>query len=58
MPEEAIPVVLHIVRKEGIFVGLSSGTIYIGYKRLVKSSELDEGEYILVFPDLGLEYVE
>ncbi len=57
-PEEAIQSVLHIVRREGIFIGLSSGAIYTGYKKLVENGVLDEGHYVLIFPDHGYKYVE
>lgn len=57
-PEEAIESILYIVRKEGIFVGLSSGAVYAGYRKLVENGEIDEGDYILVFPDHGYKYVE
>uniref|UniRef100_A0A7J3I9G7 Pyridoxal-phosphate dependent enzyme n=1 Tax=Ignisphaera aggregans TaxID=334771 RepID=A0A7J3I9G7_9CREN len=57
-PEEALQSVLYMVRREGIFVGLSSGAVYTGYRKLVESGELDEGDYILVFPDHGYKYIE
>lgn len=56
--EEAIQSVLHIVRKEGIFIGLSSGAVYTGYKKLVENGVFDEGDYILIFPDHGFKYIE
>ncbi len=57
-PEEAIEGVLEIVRNEGIFVGLSSGAVYTAFKKMVKDERLGEGDYILIFPDIGFKYVE
>jgi len=57
-PEEAIEGVLEIVRNEGIFVGLSSGAVYTAFKKMVKEGKLGEGDYILIFPDIGFKYVE
>jgi len=56
--EEAIEGVLEIVRNEGIFVGLSSGAVYTAFKKMMKEGKLGEGDYILVFPDIGFKYVE
>jgi cysteine synthase/O-phosphoserine sulfhydrylase/cystathionine beta-synthase len=57
-PEEAVKGVLEIVRNEGIFVGLSSGAVYMAFKKVVKEGRLGEGDYILIFPDIGFKYVE
>jgi len=57
-PEEAVKGVLEIVRNEGIFVGLSSGAVYMAFKKVAKEGRLDEGDYILIFPDIGFKYVE
>ena len=57
-PEEAAEGVLRVVRSEGILVGLSSGAVYAAYRRLAESGELEEGDYVLVFPDHGFKYVE
>jgi cysteine synthase/O-phosphoserine sulfhydrylase/cystathionine beta-synthase len=57
-PEEAIEGVLKIVRNEGIFVGLSSGAVYTAFKKMMKEGKLGEGDYILIFPDIGFKYVE
>jgi cysteine synthase/O-phosphoserine sulfhydrylase/cystathionine beta-synthase len=57
-PEEAVKGVLEIVRNEGIFVGLSSGAVYMAFKKVVKEGKLGEGDYILIFPDIGFKYVE
>jgi cysteine synthase/O-phosphoserine sulfhydrylase/cystathionine beta-synthase len=57
-PEEAVKGVLEIVRNEGIFVGLSSGAVYMAFKKVAKEGKLGEGDYILIFPDIGFKYVE
>ncbi len=57
-PEEAVEGVLEIVRNEGIFVGLSSGAVYVAFKKVVKEGKLSGGDYILIFPDIGFKYVE
>jgi cysteine synthase/O-phosphoserine sulfhydrylase/cystathionine beta-synthase len=57
-PEEAVEGVLEIVRNEGIFVGLSSGAVYVAFKKVVKEGKLNGGDYILIFPDIGFKYVE
>jgi cysteine synthase/O-phosphoserine sulfhydrylase/cystathionine beta-synthase len=57
-PEEAVEGVLEIVRNEGIFVGLSSGAVYVAFKKVVKEEKLSGGDYILIFPDIGFKYVE
>ncbi len=55
---EAIESVLEIARKDGLFVGLSSGAVARGFKKLVESGKISEGDYILVFPDSGYKYIE
>jgi len=57
-PGEAAEGVLRIVRSEGILVGLSSGAVYAAYRQLAEGGELEEGDYVLVFPDHGFKYVE
>jgi cysteine synthase/O-phosphoserine sulfhydrylase/cystathionine beta-synthase len=57
-PEEAVEGVLEIVRNEGIFVGLSSGAVYVAFKKVVREGKLSGGDYILIFPDIGFKYVE
>jgi cysteine synthase/O-phosphoserine sulfhydrylase/cystathionine beta-synthase len=57
-PEEAVEGILEIVRNEGIFVGLSSGAVYVAFKKVVKEGKLSGGDYILIFPDIGFKYVE
>lgn len=56
--EEAIRESINIARSEGILVGLSSGAVVAGFKRLVEEGLVDEGDYVLVFPDHGFKYVE
>jgi cysteine synthase/O-phosphoserine sulfhydrylase/cystathionine beta-synthase len=57
-PEDAIKGVLEVVRNDGIFIGWSSGAVYWAYKEMVNKGKLDEGDYILVFPDMGFKYVD
>jgi cysteine synthase/O-phosphoserine sulfhydrylase/cystathionine beta-synthase len=57
-PEDAIKGVLEVVRNDGIFIGWSSGAVYWAYKEMVNRGELEEGDYILVFPDMGFKYVD
>ncbi len=56
--EEAIRESISIARSEGILVGLSSGAVVAGFKKLVEEGLVDEGDYVLVFPDHGFKYVE
>ncbi len=55
---EAIRESINIARSEGILVGLSSGAVVAGFKKLVEEGLVDEGDYVLVFPDHGFKYVE
>ncbi len=56
--KEAVESVINIVRKDGVFVGLSSGAVYAAYRRLVEENVIDQGDYITIFPDHGFKYVE
>ncbi len=56
--KEAIESVLEVARKDGLFIGLSSGAVARGFKKLVERGELEEGDYVLVFPDSGYKYIE
>ncbi|MEM0458103.1 MAG: pyridoxal-phosphate dependent enzyme [Sulfolobales archaeon] len=55
---EAIEGALDIARSEGILVGLSSGAVARAFKKLVSEGVLDEGDYVLIFPDNGFKYIE
>jgi len=57
-PAEAVRTVIEIARSEGILVGLSSGAVAHAFKMLSSSGELEEGDYVLVFPDHGFKYVD
>ena len=57
-PEDAMKGVLEVVRKDGIFIGFSSGAVYWAYKELASKELLSEGDHILIFPDMGFKYVE
>jgi len=54
--EEAIKGVIEIARVEGLLVGMSSGAVYMAYKKI--RSKLGKGLYILIFPDDIFKYVE
>jgi cysteine synthase/O-phosphoserine sulfhydrylase/cystathionine beta-synthase len=56
--EDAIRGVLEVVRKDGIFIGLSSDAVYYAYKGAVEKNLIDDGDYILIMPDIGFKYVE
>ena len=51
----AIESSIEIARNEGILVGLSSGAVYWGFKKLVREGR--KGVFVLVFPDDGFKYV-
>ncbi len=57
-PDDAAKAVIDIVRREGIFIGLSSGAVAYGYKILLERGAIEDGDYILIFPDHGYKYVE
>lgn len=56
--DEAIREAINIARNEGILIGLSSGAVVAGFKKLMKEQSLDKGDYVLIFPDHGFKYVE
>ncbi len=55
---EAIDAVLAIARREGLLIGLSSGAATAGFIKLLEEGVFGEGDYIIVYPDNGLKYVE
>lgn len=56
-PDEAIEHAIRIARSEGLFIGLSSGAVVAAFERL-RAEGLEEGDYVLVFPDHGFKYIE
>jgi len=52
---EAVEGVLEVARREGLFVGLSSGAVFKAYRKV---SGDGGGVYVLVFPDGGFKYIE
>lgn len=56
--DEAIEGVLRVARRDGIVVGLSSGAVASAFQKLVEEGVIDDGDYIVVFPDHGFKYVE
>lgn len=55
---EAVEAVLSVARREGLLVGLSSGAATAGFLKLLEEGLLEDGDYIIVYPDNGLKYVE
>jgi threonine synthase len=55
---EAIEQAIRIARSEGLFVGLSSGAVMAAFEKLKKNGALQEGDYVLIFPDHGFKYIE
>ena len=53
--EEAFAVAREIVRKEGMFVGMSSGAAMLA--ALTVAKELDGGMIVVIFPDRGEKYL-
>ena len=47
--------VLKLARKEGLFVGISSGAAAVAALQI--ASELEEGLVVTVFPDAGYKYL-
>ena len=56
--DEAIKEAINIAHHEGILVGLSSGAVIAGFRKLVNEGIIEEGDYALVFPDHGFKYFE
>jgi len=56
--EEAVKEAVNIARREGLFIGLSSGAVVAGFKKLYEENIIEPGEYILIFPDHGFKYIE
>ena len=53
--EQAYEMVRELARKEGLFVGISSGAAAVA--ALQVASELDEGVVVTIFPDAGYKYL-
>ena len=56
--DKAIKEAINIARHEGIPVGLSSGAVIAGFRKLVNEGVIEEGDYVLVYPDHGFKYFE
>lgn len=56
--DEAIREAIELARKEGIIIGLSSGAVVAGFKKMLEKGKFDKGDYVLIFPDHGFKYVE
>ena len=55
---EAIESAIKIAKKEGILIGLSSGAVVAAFEKLLKNQNIDEGDFVLIFPDHGFKYIE
>jgi cysteine synthase B len=53
--EEAYDMTLWLARREGLFVGISSGAAAVAALRVAR--ELDQGVVVTVFPDAGFKYL-
>lgn len=53
--EEAYRVARDIVRKEGIFIGMSSGAAILAAKKIAE--KIDKGNIVTIFPDRGDKYL-
>lgn len=51
---EAIESAVNVARKEGILIGLSAGAVVHAFQKIA----MEEGVYVLVFPDTGYKYAE
>ena len=57
--EEAVRGSIEVARNEGLLIGLSSGAVVAGFRKLVESGVVESpGSAILIFPDSGFKYVE
>ncbi len=56
--KEAIEALLRVARKDGILPGLSSGAVTAAFLKLREEGVIEEGSYVLIYPDNGLKYVE
>jgi len=53
--EESFEIARQIVKKEGIFVGMSSGAAMLAAMKL--SEKIDKGNIVVIFPDRGDKYL-
>ncbi len=53
--EEAYAMTVQLARREGLFVGVSSGAAAVAALRVAE--ELDQGVIVTVFPDAGFKYL-
>ena len=54
--EEAIESARELVKKEGLFVGISSGANYAAAKQLIKDPIYKKKKILMIFPDSGERY--
>ena len=53
--EAAYEMTLRLARREGLFVGVSSGAAAVAAQQI--ASELDRGSVVTIFPDAGYKYL-
>jgi cysteine synthase B len=53
--EAAYEMTLQLARREGLFVGVSSGAAAVAAQEI--ASELDQGSVVTIFPDAGYKYL-
>jgi cysteine synthase B len=53
--EEAYETVRVLARKEGLFIGISSGAATVAALKV--ASELNDGVVVTIFPDAGYKYL-
>jgi cysteine synthase B len=53
--EAAYEMTLHLARREGLFVGVSSGAAAVAAQQI--ATELDGGQLVTIFPDAGYKYL-
>lgn len=53
--EESFEIARQVVKKEGIFVGMSSGAAMLAAMKL--SQKIDKGNIVVIFPDRGDKYL-
>ena len=55
---EAIEGVQEVVKREGLLVGLSSGAVYMAYRKRCVYENSCRGVIVLIFPDDGFKYID
>lgn len=53
----AFKAMINLARKEGIFVGISSGAVLAGAKEYIENKKIINKKILLIFPDTGERYL-